>query len=268
MEARSFRFGLCTNMVYPETDPIALDLIPRMKEWGYEYVELSLRDLMEIPDAEWAEFCRKVDRAGLPVEACNNFFPPSQRITGPNVDFEALTRYTEASLNRAKDLGVEVVVFGSSGARNIPEGFPRDKGMEQILMASNMIAEVASRAGILVAIEYHNRGEANVLNSMEEAVNLCRKVNHPQMKVLSDYYHLAYEKEPVEALSLAEGLLVHAHFAELEDRSFPREPREEYARYFSMLEKVGYRGRVSVEAFTKNVDLDAPRALKVLSQYR
>jgi len=264
MEAKTFRFGLCTNMVYPDTDPIALDLLPRLKEWGYAYVEFSLRDLMTIPREEWGSFCKKVERIALPVEACNNFFPPTQRITGPKVNFEALTRYTRESLKRAKDLGAEVVVFGSSSARNLPEGFPRDRGMEQIRQASKMIGEVAEATGVVVAIEYHNRGEANVLNTMEEAVRLCREVHHPYLKVLSDYYHMAYEKEPVEALSLAQGLLVHAHFAEVENRSFPKEPKEVYRAYFSELKKIGYRGRVSVEAFTKNVEQDAPRALEVL----
>lgn len=266
METQSFRFGLCTNMVYPEKDPIALDLLPRLKEWGYDYVEFSLRDLMGIPLEEWGSFCRKVERIGLPVEACNNFFPPSQRITGPNVDFEALTRYTQVSLKRAKDLGAQVVVFGSSGARNLPEGFPRSTGMEQIHRASEMIAEVAEKTGIVVAIEYHNRSEANVLNTMEEAVHLCREVHHPYLRVLTDYYHMAYEKEPVEALFLAQGLLVHAHFAEVENRSFPKEPKDEYRVYFSTLKKIGYQGRVSVEAFTKNVAIDAPLALQVLRE--
>ena len=158
MEAKTFRFGLCTNMVYPDMDPIGLDLLPRLKEWGYAYLEFSLRDLMTIPREEWGNFCEKVERIGLPVEACNNFFPPAQRITGPQVDFEALTRYTRESLKRAKDLGAEVVVFGSSIARNLPEGFPRDRGMEQIREASRMIGEVAEATGVVVAIEYHNRG--------------------------------------------------------------------------------------------------------------
>lgn len=266
MEKNTFRFGLCTNMVYPETDPIALELIPRLKEWGYDYVEFSLRDLMNIPMKEWGAFRRKVERAGLPIEACNNFFPPSQRITGPNVDFDTLTRYTRDSLKRAKDLGAEVVVFGSSGARNLPEGFPRDQGMEQIRRATGMIAEVAQQIGITVAIEYHNRVEANVLNTMKEAVDLCRAVKHPSIKVLTDYYHMAFEQEPVEALFLAQGLLVHAHFAEVENRSFPKEAKEEYRVYFSTLHKLGYKGRVSVEAFTKNVAVDAPSALKVLKE--
>ena len=88
MEEKTFRFGICTNMVYPDIDPMALDLLPRLKDWGYEYVEFSLRDLMTIPKEEWGNFCKRVEQFGLPVEACNNFYPPAQRITGPRVDFQ------------------------------------------------------------------------------------------------------------------------------------------------------------------------------------
>ncbi|MFQ3621138.1 MAG: sugar phosphate isomerase/epimerase family protein [Spirochaetales bacterium] len=264
MKQNKLRFGLCVHMVYPETDPIGLDLIPLLKEWGYTYVEFSLRHLMEIPEENWKNFCNQVERNGLPVEACCNFFPPSQRITGPEVNFVELSGYTERALKRAKDLGAKVVVFGSSGARNLPEGFSRKQGWEQIVQATRMIAHTAEKVGITIAIEYHHRQEANVLNSMEEAFELFHRVDHPNIQLLSDYYHFAYEQEPLRVLDLAKNHLVHVHFAEVEKRSFPKEAKPEYRSYFEKLREIGYAGAVSVEAFTNNVEEDAPRALAIL----
>ncbi len=266
MSRNQFVFGICTNMIRPETDPIATDLFPIIKKLGYSYIELSLKDLMRISDGEWPGFCKELEGAGISIDACNNFFPPSQRITGPAVDFKELSRYTDKALKRASQIGAQVVVFGSSGARNIPEGFSREEGWNQIIRATEMIAEAAEKHSILIGIEYHNCREANILTSMREAVELYKAVNCPSIRILSDYYHMAYEKEPVSELRLAQGLIIHAHFAEVKERSFPNEPKPEYRAYFVALREAGYVGRVSIEAFTKNFERDAGRALEVLRE--
>jgi sugar phosphate isomerase/epimerase len=259
-------FGICTSLVQPENDTIDTDMFPLIKKLGYSYIELPLINLMKIPDREWPGFCGKVEHSVIPVDACHKFFSQSQRITGPSVDFRGLSKYTDKALQRASEIGAQVVVFGSPFARNIPEGFPREEGWNQIIRATDMIGEAAERHRIFVGIEYHNREEANILNSMREAVELYQAVNRPSIRILSDYYHMAYEQEPVSELRRAKGLIIHAHFAEVEERSFPKEPKPEYRAYFASLRKAGYFGRVSIEAFTKDFERDAVRALEVLKE--
>jgi sugar phosphate isomerase/epimerase len=65
-------------------------------------------------------------------------------------------------------------------------------------------------------------------------------------------------------LAQASGCIVHAHFAELQDRAFPLEPKEEYRAFIQALADGGYTGRLSVEAFTKDFSPDAEKALAVL----
>jgi sugar phosphate isomerase/epimerase len=253
-------------MIAPEKDPVGIDIVEETARLGYDYIELSLRDVAALDEAGFSALVRRLEKSGLRSEACNNFYPAEQRISGPGVQFKALRDYTARALDRAKELGAEFVVFGSSAARNIPEGFPRDEGWRQIVSAARMIAEEADRAGLTAAIEYHNRHEANVLLSMTEAMKLLRDTDRPRMQALADYYHYAVQGETPADLAQAAGHIVHVHFAELKDRAFPSEPKEEYRAFFRALAQGGYTGRVSVEAFTNNFSADAARALEVMRE--
>lgn len=258
------RLGICGCMINPDRDPLGIEVAQDTARLGYDYIELSLRDAAALSDRDFAVLTRKLEAFGLPCEACNNFYPPRQRITGPEADFVSLTRYTDSALRRARELGAEVVVFGSSGARNIPEGFPREQGWRQIVETSRMIGETAEKYGITIALEYHHRGEANVLTSMEEAIALAEETAHERMRLLTDYYHFAVEKESLDVIRKAGKRLVHAHFAELENRAFPLTPKEEYRSFLKTLRDSGYTGRLSIEAFTKDFLSDAERSLRVL----
>jgi sugar phosphate isomerase/epimerase len=251
-------------MINPQKDPAGIEVVEETARLGYDYIELSLRDVAALDAHGFSALMRRLEKSGLQSEACNNFFPSSQRITGPDVDPDSLRRYTAEALLRAREAGAQFVVFGSSAARNIPEGFPRDTGWRQIVEASQMIAEEAGKQNITVAIEYHNRHEANVLLSMTEAMKLFCEVNRPRMQVLADYYHYAVQEEKPSDITQAAGHIVHAHFAELEGRGFPCEPKEEYRDFIAALKQGGYTGRLSIEAFTQDFSRDAEKALALM----
>ena len=52
---------------------------------------------------------------------------------GPDVSLERQDAYMEACIGRLARLGVEVLVFGSGGARNIPDGFSRAQALDQLV---------------------------------------------------------------------------------------------------------------------------------------
>jgi sugar phosphate isomerase/epimerase len=260
------KIGICGCMIEPDKDPVGIEVVEETARLGYDYIELSLRDVAALDNSAFFALARRLEKSGLRCEACNNLFPAGQRVTGPDFHVPALRAYTAAALRRAQQIGAEFVVFGSSAARNVPQGFPRDTAWAQIVDATRMLADEAEKTGLTIAIEYHNKFEANVLLSMDEALSLFNQVNHPRMKVLADYYHFAVQEEPLSAITKAAGHIAHLHFAELKDRTFPLEPKKEYRDFLRTLAATGYTGRLSIEAFTKNYSRDAEKALAVLRQ--
>ncbi len=259
------KFGCCTNMIAACPDGTGIEHVESLARAGYDYVELPLAQIMDLSHEEFGSLKRKMEEANIPCEACNNFFPARIRLTGENTDKAAISEYTEAALDRAAQLGAKTVVFGSSGAKNVPGGFPHEKAWTQLVFLLRNIDEAAGKHGITVAIEPLNRLESNIINTAEEGLRLAQDVNRANIKLLVDYYHLAMEKESPDILKKAGKYIRHVHFARPEGRVFPggSDP-EDYSLFFKKLADTGYDGRVSVEAYSRDFAADFIKSLELL----
>ena len=258
------RFGICGSMVARQPDGTGIEIIEQVREIGYDYIELSLAHLAALPDAEFDAVRRRLQAAGLACEACNNFFPRTVRLTGPEVSWPQVRQYTHMAVNRAAELGAQVIVFGSSAAKNVPQGYPMYRAWQQIVTALHLAADEAGRNGIVIAIEPLNRQESNIVNSVAEGLALMQRVKRGEVRVLADYYHMALEKEDFSILRQAGPALRHVHFARLEGRTFPLEVEPGFRAFFHELMAVGYTGRVSIESFSNDFYRDAVGALEVV----
>jgi len=259
------RFGCCGNMITPETDPLGASIVEEAARSGFDYVELSLRDIMNLPEADWRDLRALLDHAGLPCEACNNFFPPHLRLTGPPADLRAALEYGRSALERAAGIGARLVVFGSSGARNVPEGYDMDSALAQLAGLLAGLGPCAAELGIVIAVEPLRRLESNIINRLEEALRLVDGVGHPSIRVLVDSYHLQAEAEDPAVIALAGAAVRHVHVAEGEGRRFPSGPGA-LRPLFAELKRIGYDGRCSIEAYTEDFSTDARRALGFLKE--
>lgn len=255
------RFGCCGSMIAPSTDPVGVEIIEPLASLGFDYIELSLRDLAAFPPSSIDRIADRLLRAGLPCEACNNFIPPHFRLTGPAADLPAALHYADKALAIAARLGVAVVVFGSAGARNIPTGFPVDIARSQLRDFLSALGPIAERHNVTIAIEHLNRRESNVLNTLAESARLAEAVAHPRIRLLADAYHLLEEKESSTVVAQVAPALAHAHIAHGSERLFPVENDRPLTEFFHQLRAAHYIGRCSIEAYTRDFATDAARAL-------
>jgi sugar phosphate isomerase/epimerase len=251
-------------MIAPTTDPVGVGIIEALAQFGYDYIELSLAHLEALPKDAFTSIKRRVADSGIHCEACNNFFPPRVRLTGNEAKLAAALDYVRLALERAAELGVGIVVFGSSGAKNVPPGFPKETAWKQIVELLQHLGPIAEQHQITIAIEPLNQQESNIVNRASEGLQLVREVNHPSIQLLIDYYHLVMEQEAPEIILEAGSAIRHLHFARVEGRTFPAEQDNGAARFFANLRRVQYSGRCSVEAYTQDFASDAPRALRFL----
>lgn len=86
------------------------------------------------------------------------------------------------------------------------------------------------------------------MKTVIEGVALARKINHPYVKALADYFHMQVEKEGMSSILAAGDDLYHTHTAALVGRSLPLEYDQEIQAYFiKALKQIGYRGALSIE---------------------
>jgi sugar phosphate isomerase/epimerase len=198
----------------------------------------------------------------LPVSAANALLPPAIKCVGPEVDTERLVRYAETAFRRAKEAGIRFIVFGSGGARQIPDGFSPAQAREQFFTYVKAIAPLAHTHDVILVIECLNSKECNFLNALAEGAAIVEEVNHPSIRLLADIYHMRVDGEPAEEIVKYGELLRHVHVAELEGRQAPGTFGEDFGPYLRALKEIDYRGAISFECGWKQLSEQAAGSLK------
>ena len=253
------KIGVCTG----------LENIRAAKRAGFEYLEFSLSVLTRATEPEFYDICQKINDSGLPVEVCNGMLPGDFKIVGPNVNAQTLREYLSLAFDRARLLGAKVVVFGSGGARSIPDGWAADTGWRQIANFLQLAEKHAEDADIQIAIEPLRKMESNLLNYVSEATLMASLLQLKNVRVLGDTFHMAVGAEPLSALTTAGSLLAHVHVANPIGRAYPkRGDGEDYSKLFRALTDGGYDGRVSVEALYSDFEAEAAEAYQALAEAR
>lgn len=254
-QARKVQVGYCST----------LKTIDAAKAAGFDYLELGTSEIAALPDDEFEKAAAHIKEVGLPVPVTNLFLPAALKVTGPQTDRDQQMVYVKKAFARLARLGTEIVVFGSGGARRVPEGFPKEDAFKQLVEFGKRIAPEARAHGLTIAIEPLRRQETNIINSTAEGLELVKAIDHPNFQLMVDFYHLASEKEDPEIVVRAKDHIRHLHTANPEGRVFPLEWSEyDYAPFFARLRQIGYDKRISVEASTKDFPGEAPRAIALL----
>ena len=226
----------------------SVDDFAKAEQYGFDYFEPAVAAVAALSDQAFAGFQERVSKSRLRCE-CFNSFIRSLMVVGPAVDRDALTAYMSSALDRCTALGATIVVWGSAGSRNVPEGFSRDRAWQQIVSFLHLAGPIAQKRDIVVAIEPLRKQESNIINTGAEALRLVREVDHPNVKMIIDYYHLQQEHEDPQILETARDAIVHLHFANPAGRVWPKDPAEDpgYAPFFQLVKKTGFRGGLSIE---------------------
>lgn len=269
-----FFSGLYAEMIKAQVDIPRMGICTRynnaemLQQAGYSYVEEGVGKFL-IPDKSDEEFSAILDdvsRYPLPIEACNGFIPSSMKCVGPDAVHEHILNYMEIAFKRAQQAGVEIIVFGSGGSRTIPEGFSRNEARRQFIDLCKQMAPIAKKYGVTVVLEPLNSKECNFINSVAEGGEIVTAVNHSNFRLLADIYHMKMDNESPENIVKYGKLLKHVHIAEKQDRAVPGTYNEDFGLYFDALQKIGYKGRISIEAQWKDMQAQAPIAIETIKK--
>ena len=219
-------------------------------KYGFDYIEPAAAEIAAMTEDQFREYSDTVLASPLSCHAFNSFIRrPDLKVVGHEVSLSALRDYLDVCLPRCRRLRASIVVWGSAGSRNVPEGFMRQRARDQIADFLHMAGEVARRLDMVVAIEPLRRQESNILNTGAEALEMVRRVKHPNVRMIIDYFHLREEDEDPRILEVARREIVHLHFANPHGRLWPHALREDdhYDAFFQYLKKTGYSGGISIE---------------------
>ncbi len=253
------RYGLCGS--YADLE--------RFNRAGYDFWEGSLYGLFALPEADFRTARQAVEATGLRCEAVNGFFDAqTQRIVGGQaMTLGAIREYVSRALERAALLGCRVAVLGSGRSRRVPEGFDPVTAGKQFKEVLWVAGEEGGKREIDIAIEPLNRQETNLVNTVEDALLLCRELQHPRVRLLADLYHMVQNRETWDSLIRAGNALAHVHVCDPAARDFVRvQGSYDYTPFRNALRQNGYRGRISIEALWKQRDEELAEGLAALEK--
>lgn len=260
------KLGVCLLMLASASDPLAKDCIPLLKQAGYDYAEVPLARLLELPEEEVRQYRAQFRQAGVPVEAFNNAIPAGLPMIGPDCCEETLRRYIDRAVSLARFMGVKVITMCGPIRDWVPEGFAWADGFGQYVDFLKRYADAAAVHGITLAIEPINQEENGFVSTVSEACRVIEACGRSNLTVVVDFYHFVKENDDWDnLLSVCKDVVSHVHYAALPRRSFPLSGEEAQCRL--ILEpflKAGYAGRVSIEARTENPWHDLPEACNVM----
>jgi sugar phosphate isomerase/epimerase len=217
---------------------------------GFDYFEWSVAGLLKPREEETAfdAALAEVRQTNFPCPAVNVFIPADLKITGPNANLAQLERFVTTACQRAHQAEVEIIVFGSGGARRIPDGFDRREAWQQVTAFCKMLAPIAASNGVTIAVEPLNKAECNILNTVSECAQLVKEIHHPAIRLLVDAYHLLKDNDSLQDVAANGSLLAHVHIATTDNRLAPGMETCDLQPFFNALVSSGYSGRVSIEA--------------------
>ncbi len=242
------------------------------KEVGFDFIESHCQDIVKASEDE----LEALKNIGIPVVAANCFM--GMRVVGRKKDEKAIREYLDKLFERASYLGMKYIVFGSSGARKMTD----DEEMtlegtraEIVDFLKNIVAGYAEKYKICIAIEPLRHEECNVINTVEQGVEIAKKVASPYVKVLADVKHMDSVGEPLDSLGSYKGWLVHGHTSNPcpdestgKKRTYPKKnDKFDQNAFFAPLKAAGVE-QCSVEADVIDFDADVREAYEVLKELR
>lgn len=258
------RFGVCAS--YRE--------VAALKSCPFDYLEENVQRFLipERPQEEFEEFWQEARQLPVPIEAANSLLPADLKVVATAdqlVETKRLERYMKTALQRAEQVGISIIVFGSGSARACPPGYNRAEAVQQIRAHLSQWSDWAQNHGVQIVLEPLRYEETNTLNTLAEAGTLVASIGKPGARLLADVYHMACNNESPEDILQWGSLLSHVHVAEKQDRAAPGRYGEDFRPSFSALQQIGYDRRISIECNWQNFAAEVGPAIETLrAQWR
>ncbi len=250
MENRSLKFSATVAINASATSPVLFrgDLygnIVKSKEYGFDAVELHIRNPEEIDAKEVNEICFKIGSVISTIGTGMSYTLDGLSLTDLDAQKrnEALKRL-KGYIDLAEKLNCGVIIGSMRGKIN-PEYY--EKHMAVYGKSLLETAHYAQRKGVPVYLEAINRYEINFHNTIEEMVSYIESLGNLGVKLLADTFHMNIEEPSIENSIRKYGKYIgHIHFAD-SNRRYPGAGHIDFAAIINTLKETGYSGYVAFE---------------------
>jgi|GEM_PF-378542 len=248
----------------------------QISKTGFDYIELSGRLLMSLSEYQREDFLKLYRDTAFACIAVNDYCGDDTAIVGPAFSSYGIREYAKNIMEYVSKLGVKNVGIGAPAARRLPDDYPEDRAMFEMMTFLYITCEEAAKYGINVLLEAVHSGLTDYLNHTAEAVTMVKALRgadagelDPEVEKLAvtavagrkkpenlwivyDYYNAMAMHEDLDEMVKAMPYVKHLHYStDLggNDRGYPgADELAEITAFLKMASDNGYDGNISVEA--------------------
>jgi D-psicose/D-tagatose/L-ribulose 3-epimerase len=248
------KFGVNTFVwVSPCTTQAVEELAPRVKDMGFDILELSIENpaLIDVPRV------KQILEANHLLAIVCGAFGPDRDLASSNPQYvENAKSYIRWLIDAAVDLGSPVVcgpMYSSVGKSHLEDAADRKAEWDRSVSGVREMAEYARPLGVRLALETLNRFETDLINVVSQGNTFIDQTGMDNVGFHLDTFHMHLEeKNSGEAIRTAGDRIFHFHACE-NDRGVPGTGQVHWDEVAHALKVVGYDGPVVIESFTSQV---------------
>ena len=224
--------------------------IANSAEVGYDFIEAPALDPSLI-DPEFTR--RQLEKSGIGINFSLGLDFETDISSGDKEKGRRGKERLEQAIAVCRDCGGEYIggiLHSAFGKYSEPT---TAAGVAQSVDILRQVAETAAKSNITLVLEVVNRYESNVLNTAAQAVEMCKRIGMPNVKVHLDVYHMNIEESDIQAAILETGdYLGYFHTGD-SHRGYMGSGMIDLTGVFRALVRSGYQGPITFESFSSRV---------------
>ena len=245
------KFGIGMYIWTTDVAPAHYPIFATLASLGYDGAEIPVGSALS---ADNGEIRTALDDAGLGCTTILNLAAEANPVSPDAAVRQRGLDEIRWGIDAAHQLGSPVLsgpfqtayaVFSGAGPTEQELGWSAD-----VLRTA---AEHASQAGIDLAVEFLNRHEGYLINTLEQSAALTARVDHPAFGVLYDTHHAHAEEDDVVAAITSHGPAIKHVQASENNRGGLGAGQVQWTRTADALRQIGYDGWIAAEAFAADV---------------
>lgn len=243
------KFGISTFVWCSPFTTASFDIIPKVKEIGYDVFEVAAEELDLV---DWRLLKKMCDDLGLDI-TLSGAFGLTRDISSEDASVrKAGMDYISDCLNICEILGSTKFggpVYSAVGKTRFLTEEEKKAERERCFQSLKVVAGQARDSGVVIGLEPINRFENDMINTVDQALSLISEVDSKNIRLLIDTFHANIEEKSIPAaIRKAGASLCHIHGNE-NDRGTPGTGHTDWAGIKSALNETGYDDMIVIETF-------------------
>lgn len=234
----------------PLTDASLRELAPRIRDWGFDIIELPVENL-----GDWDAGAASVLLTDLGLDATVTLVMGEGRelVATDPATVGRTQDYLRAVVDTAHTVGASVIAgpaYASVGRTWRMSAQERRDRYAELAEHLVPVIEHGISAGVTLAIEPLNRYETSLLNTVDQALEALAPLPAAGAGLLLDIYHMNIEETDVPAAIRRVGSRVAHVQVCANDRGAPGADHLPWPAILGALDEIGYDGPLCIESFT------------------